>query len=197
MLRCVTPDTGRMMKLPLAVAALLALAGTPAQAAPATSLPGDGTYRIGVDVYYGLYRSTGNSYCYWERRRDATTSGTGILANGRTRGQVLVSLLRTDRFVRTENCATFTRLDTAAQRATSTKTTIPGDGDYLTGPDFRPGVYRSQGNTNCYWERARRADGGSGSIITNDYADGQITVSIPATDKMFSVSHCKTWRRIG
>jgi hypothetical protein len=80
----------------------------------------------------------------------------------------------------------------------SKKTTIPGNGSYLVGSDFLPGTYRSIRNiSSCYWERARSADGTSGSTIANGISTGQLVVTISASDSVFKSSRCATWTRIG
>src|SRR5690349_16825748 len=35
----------------------------------ATTMPRDGTYRVGAEIQPGTYRSDGGEYCYWERLR--------------------------------------------------------------------------------------------------------------------------------
>lgn len=54
----------------VASAATLLATGT-AAAAPATTIPGDGLYRVGIDLTPGIYQSAGSSdpvhACYWQR----------------------------------------------------------------------------------------------------------------------------------
>ena len=54
----------------VASAATLLATGT-AAAAPATTIPRDGLYRVGIDITPGIYQSAGSSdpthACYWQR----------------------------------------------------------------------------------------------------------------------------------
>ena len=61
-------------------------------------------------------------------------------------------------------CALATVPMHAGPAAAVPKTTIPGSGTYLVGRDFDAGVYRSIGNTSCYWARATNAGGSLSSI---------------------------------
>lgn len=175
-----------------------AVVGTPAAAlAPKTTIPGSGVHRVNVDVKPGLYRSLKNNNCYWERARDASGSSSSIIANDNISGQALILIRSTDRIVKVSRCKPFKIIPAAVQKAKSTRTLISGNGAYLVGADFRPGTYRSAGNDGCYWERARSADSGFGSIIANDNIEGQAIVTISATDKVFKTSSCNVWRRVG
>lgn len=54
----------------IASAATLLATGT-AAAAPATNIPRDGLYRVGIDIVPGIYQSVGSTdpvhACYWQR----------------------------------------------------------------------------------------------------------------------------------
>ena len=71
---------------------------------------GDGTYLVPSEVRPGTYRSarpvSGN--CYWERARD--TTGDSTLANGNSRGQVTLTVLRSDGAVIVHGCERFVRV---------------------------------------------------------------------------------------
>jgi hypothetical protein len=169
----------------------------PAAATAGATIPGTGTFLVGTDIQPGVYRSTGNTYCYWHRAKDASGSLDSIIANDIGGGQRLVYLRATDKIFKTSECGTWSRVPDATLRATSTATTIPGNGWYLVGAEFLPGTYRSTGNTDsCYWARSRSADGEFGSIITNDLSPGQLIVTIAATDIVFQTTTCNTWTRI-
>lgn len=184
--------------LPAAAAIAAVLAGTPAMASsPKTTIPGSGAYRVNVDVKVGLYRSSKNNDCYWERAKDASGSVSSIVANDNIDGQALILLRPTDRIIKVSHCKAFSIVPSSVQSAKSKGTVISGNGAYLVNADFRAGTYRSTGNDGCYWERASSADGDTRSIIANDNADGQLIVTISATDKVFKTSRCKVWKRIG
>jgi hypothetical protein len=184
----------------LSLAVLLSAVLTGANAAGAAvrnTIPGTGTYLVGKDFAAGVYRSTSNSSCYWERATNASGSSASILANDIGSGQRLVYVRATDRVFKTSRCHTWTRVLSSVLKSRSTRTTIAGNGSYLVGSDFRPGTYRSTKNTGyCYWERARSADGTSASIIANDISSGQSVVTISPADSVFTTSRCNTWTRI-
>jgi hypothetical protein len=128
---------------------------TPATAAARNTIPGSGTYLVGKDFQAGVYRSTSNSSCYWERASNASGSLSSILANDIGSGQRLVYVRSTDRIFKTSGCHTWNRVFSSVLKTRSTRTTILGNGAYLVGSDFRPGTYRSTGNSgSCYWKRA-------------------------------------------
>jgi len=79
---------------------------------------------------------------------------------------------------------------------------IPGDGTYVVGSDIKPGIYRSDGPqgglvTSCYWARLSGTSGEAKDIIANNATSGQATVMIAATDKAFTTTGCKAWKRTG
>ncbi|MBM2622876.1 hypothetical protein JIG36_45990 [Actinoplanes sp. LDG1-06] len=159
------------------------------------TIPGAGTYLVGKDFNAGVYRSVGNTSCYWERATNAGGSTSSIIANDIGSGQRLVYVKPTDKVFKSSGCGTWTRVTAAAMSVKSKKTTIPGNGVYFVGSDFLPGTYRSTGNTDyCYWERSRSADGASASTITNEFAKGQLLVTI-TPGGIFQTSGCKTWTR--
>lgn len=181
----------------LATLSILATA-TPAGATPPNSIPGAGTFRVGLDVAPGVYRATGKTACYWHRARDASGAPASIIANDIGRGQRIVYLRPTDRIFRTSGCTRWKRVFDSALQAASTRTTLPGNGVFLVGADFVPGTYRSVANTAaCYWQRSNSADGDVATIITNGIAKGAPTVTIEPTDATFGTSRCNPWVRIG
>ncbi|MFD9444196.1 hypothetical protein ACFWBR_37915 [Streptomyces sp. NPDC060006] len=79
---------------------------------------------------------------------------------------------------------------------------IPGDGTYVVGSDIKPGTYRSEGPQgglapSCYWARLSSTSGEAKDIIANDATSGQTTVTITATDKAFTTTGCKAWKKTG
>ncbi|CAM4298256.1 hypothetical protein MB901379_03203 [Mycobacterium basiliense] len=94
---------------------------TTSGAGPRT-IAGDGTYRVGVDIQPGTYRSPGGSDCYWERLRGLGGSVEDVIANGAGTGQQLVQIKPSDVAFKTQGCPTWT-LDTGATRTTSTTST--------------------------------------------------------------------------
>jgi len=67
-----------------------------------------------------------------------------------------------------------------------------GDGVWQVGVDIKPGIYKTDGNSMCVYERL------SGYDSTKDFIDGNSTngpaiVEIMASDKVFESTHCGTW----
>lgn len=71
-----------------------------------------------------------------------------------------------------------------------------GDGTYLVGLDILPGTYRTEGVSNCYWERLKGFSGGNDDLIANDLSSGVVIVSISPTDAGFKSTRCGTWNKI-
>jgi hypothetical protein len=65
---------------------------------------GAGTYRVGIDIPSGLYRSPGGYGCYWERLSGFSGSFDDIIANDfTTGGTVYVQILPSDAGFYTES----------------------------------------------------------------------------------------------
>lgn len=84
--------------------------------APTTAAPGpktefgNGTYRVGVDIAAGTYSAPGGSGCYWERQSVFGGGGVdAIIANefAPGGGQVVVTILATDKGFKTSGCGTW------------------------------------------------------------------------------------------
>ncbi|MGK5642280.1 hypothetical protein ACSNOK_28790 [Streptomyces sp. URMC 126] len=74
----------------------------------ATSVSGDGMYRVGVDISPGTYRSAGNKAdgnCYWERAKDALHGVDSIAANENVTGNGIVTITAQDAYFKTSGCA--------------------------------------------------------------------------------------------
>lgn len=71
-----------------------------------TTVPGNGTFEVGVDIEGGLYRSPGNQGCHYAVTGDANR--TDVLINKQTAGPTSVSL-RSDTWFVTKGCAEWTR----------------------------------------------------------------------------------------
>ncbi|WP_250007397.1 hypothetical protein [Actinoplanes sp. M2I2] len=169
----------------------------PAVVVPKTTIPGSGTYVVNKDFQAGVYRSVGNSSCYWQRATDATGATSSIIANDIGGGQRLVYVKPTDKVFKSSSCKAWTKVTAAAMSVKSTRTAIAGNGVYFVGSDFVPGTYRSSANkAYCYWERSRSADGASSNIIANEIAQGQLVVTI-TPGGVFKSSGCTTWTKIG
>lgn len=84
----------------------------------------------------------------------------------------------------------------ATQQA-ATDNTIPGDGTFTVGTDVQPGTYVAPAMSGCYWQRLKDTSGDPEAIIANDIANGQVTVTIAATDGAFSTQGCGVFTKTG
>lgn len=71
---------GRTLVIAGAVASAVTVLGSGTAAAdPATNVPGDGLYRVGVDIQPGIYQAPGTNdpvhACYWQRLRKVPDAG--------------------------------------------------------------------------------------------------------------------------
>jgi hypothetical protein len=84
----------------------------PPAAAPAATIPGDGTFLVGSDVKPGTYRSRpaegGGGLCYWARLAD--TAGGDIIANELGKGSQIVTIKATDKAFKTNGCEDWTKV---------------------------------------------------------------------------------------
>ncbi len=68
-----------------------------------------------------------------------------------------------------------------------------GDGSFLVGRDIAPGLYRTDGTGDCYWERLSDLSGNFDAILANDRTVGQVYVEMLPTDAGFSTEGCGRW----
>lgn len=72
-------------------------------------------------------------------------------------------------------------------------------GEYLVGEDIKAGTYKTAGPDDewgCYWERAKDASGGFGSIIANNNLEGPGRVTLDQGE-YFKTNRCQEWKRVG
>lgn len=88
--------------------------------------------------------------------------------------------------------------------ATAPAANTPGqisDGVWIVGTDVQPGTYRSAGPVDgyCMWSRHSSVSGGPfDDIIASDgRRDGQVVVTIAATDALFRTSGCAPFSKVG
>ncbi len=76
---------------------------------PKTSFA-DGSYRVGVDIAPGTYRSSGtNTDCYWKRMSNFTGTDD-IIANYLSNSPTTVTILASDAGFQTRRCGTWTKV---------------------------------------------------------------------------------------
>ena len=82
----------------------------PPSVAPRTTIETDGTYRVGIDIVPGTYRSAGaspqgESDCYWARLN--SLNPTHIITNGLGTGPQVVTVQPNDTAFLTHSCLTW------------------------------------------------------------------------------------------
>lgn len=108
-----TPDTTTRVVAPTGPDAIAPLSTTVEVAAPDESIPGDGTYEVGPgkDMEPGKYKTAGpsGSSCYWARKNPSADDPVeGIIQNGNSDGQVIVTVKQNELF-ETAGCERWVR----------------------------------------------------------------------------------------
>ena len=156
---------------------------------------GAGTWRVGVDVPSGTYRSNSTSgSCYWERLSGFGGTFDEIISNDFGQNYAIVTISSADAgFDTNEYCGTWTAVNATYP---STPSTSFSDGEFVVGSHIAPGTYQASGlaGKSCYWERLSGFSGESTDIIQNDWADSTV-VTIGSSDKGFASSGCGRWTR--
>lgn len=157
---------------------------------------GEGTWRVGIDIPAGTYRSTDSSgLCYWERLRGFSGSFDEIIANDAVDYRTVVTILASDVGFSSERCGSWSNRLT---RITSDPGASFGDGLYIVGVDISSGTWRSEVPASyCYWERLAGFSGSFDEILANDLTSSQAIVQIAASDIGFRAEGCGAWSRIG
>ena len=86
----------------------------PPSIAPKTTMETDGTYRVGIDIVPGTYRTAGprphaESDCYWARL--SSLNETHIIDSNISTGPQLVIIQSTDRAFLTHGCQPWQKAD--------------------------------------------------------------------------------------
>ncbi len=90
-------------------------------------VPGDGTFRVGLDVQPGTYRSDGSDGCYWARLKGLSGSTNDIIANSAAPGPQVVEIAPTDVAFKSSNCASW-------EMTSSAGAAIPSNSPVTAGP---------------------------------------------------------------
>jgi hypothetical protein len=77
---------------------------------PVTSIQGDGTYEIGVDLKPGTYKSAGGAGCYWARLKTLDGGVNSIIANNLSDGPQTVMLRASDKGFETARCGPWAKV---------------------------------------------------------------------------------------
>ena len=68
-----------------------------------------GTYEVGTEIQPGNYRTSGSSWCYWERLTSNDGEFDSIIANGNEDGPSSVSIKSSDAYVKFSGTCTWTK----------------------------------------------------------------------------------------
>lgn len=74
----------------------------------ANTFDGDGIYVVGEDIQAGTYRSSGSSYCYWERLSGLSGDFDDIITNDTGEGPMVVTISPNDAAFSSTGCAEWT-----------------------------------------------------------------------------------------
>ena len=163
----------------------------------------DGWYRVGEDLEPGIYRTTGldtSIYgCRWRRLSGFQGETDNILVHywddlGKP---TIVEIAETDKGFSAQGCGKWYR-DKVAVADDSQNFS---DGAYLVGLDIEPGLYRSEAQWGCQWERLSGVSRNfySGRLFGKDselIAAGSTTlVEILPSDKAFVSHGCLKWAK--
>ena len=161
----------------------------------------DGWYRVGVDIEPGIYRTTGLNTsvygCRWQRLSGFQGETNNIIVQywddlGKP---TIVKIATTDKGFSTQGCGKWYK----ASIPVNDDAQEFSDGAYLVGADIEPGLYRSEAQWGCQWERLSGVTRNfySGRLFGKDselIAAGRTTlVEITPTDKAFISFNCIKW----
>ena len=171
--------------------------------------PADGTWRVGIDVAPGTYRTPGTAATWppydWERFSKACrwarlsgfggTDGEILGASSFSAGPQVVTIAATDAGFASNGCGTWYSQSTPP---VAVPTAAPGDGTWRVGIDIQAGTYQAAGaGVSCRWSRISGFGGTPGEILASNAAPyavpGPFVVTIAATDAGFTSLDCGIW----
>ncbi len=156
---------------------------------------GDGTWRVGVDIPAGTYRTGASSGCYAARLSGFGGTIGDIIENEFATVSLVVTIDPSDAGFESDGCGTWT--NDIAYRA-GPPTAPFGDGTWFVGDEIAPGLWRnSDSSGGCYWERRSGFSWSLDDIIANGFSTAIQTVAIAADDAGFFSERCGTWTKIG
>ena len=176
----------------------------PPTALPSTTIKpkgfGDGIWIVGKDIANGTYYSAKTVVfrsCRWKRLADFNNNYRSTIASGgNSYGYAIVTIKASDRGF-DSNCA-WQLFDAIMERQAppSGPARHFRDGIWIVGRDILSGTYRSENNSNCFWQRLSDFDTDNGIIAYGHFEDGPIIVAIHASDKVFTSYHCNPWNLV-
>lgn len=106
-------DHGESRLPPIYPGTTVSIPSTTTPAGLASTMTGDGTYRVGVDIRPGAYRTSGSDSCSWARLRGLGGTAADIIATSSAAGPQVVQIAPTDAAFQTQGCPTW-MLDSGA-----------------------------------------------------------------------------------
>lgn len=159
---------------------------------PTEALPTfeDGIWAVGTDIEPGVYTSADVSGCYFARLAGFSGDFADLTANANVDGRATVEIVASDVGFESSRCGTWEPVDPSASVSTPESF---GSGIHLVGIHIAPGRYRAEDVADCYYARLSGVRGTFADIISNNNADGTVTVDIAGSDVGFESSRCGTW----
>lgn len=155
------------------------------------SFPGDGTFKVGVDIPAGTYRSGGAQSCYWERLRGLSGTRADTIENGAGDWPQVVQIMPSDVAFKTQQCPTWVP-STAATTTSSSKApvTLPPGAQacpVTAAPSggLTTSAVGSSGTTCPFAEVVRLAYAAGGPVST---APRQVDAVSPVTKQHYSMT---------
>lgn len=165
---------------------------TTSSSAPVSrTIPGDGTFRTGVDLVPGTYRSQGGDSCYWERLRGFGGQTADIIANGAGILPQTVTIAPTDAGFRSQGCAPWTLMtDGATTTTTTTSVTLPAGAQACPSSSGPSGGFAhsavGSADTSCpFAEQVRVAYGAGGPASVTPR---QVEADSPVTGQHYTMT---------
>jgi len=175
----------------------------PAPQPPAGATVGNGRHMVGTGIAPGIWVSSGESACYWERRSNTGTDFDGIIENSFGGGQRIVEVRSTDVMFVSNFCGTWRPIATLSG-PNLTATSLEGIYSVGNGAgQLRPGLYRVNAEDSGFGCYVASLTGFSGSVLEhvrdNSFFAGSAlntTWRVLPTDAGFETARC-SWTRIG
>jgi hypothetical protein len=89
------------------------VSSTPSPVGPATTIPGEGTFRVGIDIEPGTHTTTprpGGYSCVWTRLSSLSGTSDAKIANGSGEGPQYVTIEPSDVAFKSEYCQTWQKI---------------------------------------------------------------------------------------
>jgi hypothetical protein len=184
---------GTTVSIPPPTSSSSAASSSAAPGGAARTIPRDGTYKVGVDIEPGTYRSEGGESCYWERLRGLGGTIADTIANGAGSWPQVVQIAPSDVAFKTQHCPTWTLQPPGAATTTaplSPPVALPPGAKVCptaTGPSgsFTQSAVGSSDTSCPFAEQVRLAYGASGSPSSTPR---QIEAVSPTTGRSYTMT---------